>query len=433
MHLAELRTVVALLICALCGLAAGWVLGGWAGMAIFSTLLLLLLARRFYQHLGELARLEHWSHAPSPDVHLEGEGRWDEIFDRLYRHEKETRAILAQREANLNLFAAAGEALTDGIVTLDADQRIVWCNSIAARQLGIDPQKDRGQPIVNLVRQPDFIAYLAAGEFSRPLLMTFDRGNDEVLSLAMLSYATNNRLLQVRDVTQSERLDRMRRDFVANVSHELRTPLTVLSGFIETVRELPLEESERAHYLSLMGEQSARMLSIVQDLLTLSTLESSPPPPENERIDMRAMLDKIRRDAEALSAGRHRIVIEGEGADVFGAESELASAFGNLVTNAVRYTPEGGEIRVAWQQTPQGADFSVTDNGIGIDPKHIPRLTERFYRADTGRSREAGGTGLGLAIVKHALSRHQAQLDITSTPGQGSCFRARFPHARLAG
>ncbi len=423
------RAVVYLLICLLIALPGGLLFGAWAGFAMVAATLAALL----YHDLKHFSRLVRWSCDPSPDVSFQGDGAWDEVFARLYRHEKQLRETIAERDADLRQVAAAGEALTDGVVTLDAEYRIAWCNTTAARQLGLSLRADRGQPIINLVRHPDFVAYLAAGDFSRPLVMTLDRGSGEVLSLSMLPYAGGNRLLQVRDVTQSERLDRMRRDFVANVSHELRTPLTVLSGFLETVRELPLDENERNRYLGLMAEQSQRMQSIVEDLLTLSTLESSPAPPENERIIMRELLDKLRRDAEALSGGRHRIVLENHGGDLAGAEAEIASALGNLVSNAVRYTPEGGEIRILWESGERGGDFSVIDTGIGIDARHIPRLTERFYRADTGRSRAAGGTGLGLAIVKHALSRHQAVLEITSVPGRGSCFTARFPENRLAG
>ncbi len=433
MHPPNIPSLISTLLCLLCGLAVGWGLGVWAGVATTSTLLLLLLLLRFHQHLGELARLERWSHHPSPDVHLEGEGRWDKIFDRLYRHEKETRAELARRDADLNLFAAAGEALTDGIVTLDAEERIVWCNRTAARQLAIDPHTDRGQSIAHLIRHPEFIAYLSTRDFSRPLVMRFDRGNEEVLSLLILPYAGGNRLLQIRDVTQSERLDRMRRDFVANVSHELRTPLTVLAGFIETLRELPLTEEERSHYLGLMSEQSGRMLSIIQDLLTLSVLEASPPP-ENTRIDMAALLDRLYRDATALSGGQHAIHLEAltPQIDLLGSEAELSSAFGNLISNAIRYTPKEGHIHIRWEGKATEAVFSVTDSGLGIDPRHLPRLTERFYRADAGRSRAAGGTGLGLAIVKHALARHQSTLEITSEPGAGSCFTARFPASQIA-
>jgi len=215
-----------------------------------------------------------------------------------------------------------------------------------------------------------------------------------------------------------------------NLAHALKTPLTVLAGFLETLQEIDLEAYERQHYLQLMQEQSERMQRIVRDLLTLSSLEAAPPP-ENETIDMATLLDKLKRDAEALSGGRHTIVLVAEGGDLRGAEGELVSAMGNLVSNAVRYTPEGGIVTISWRTGAEGGEFAVHDTGIGIDPKHIPRLTERFYRVDRGRSRDTGGTGLGLAIVKHALSRHQATLDITSTPGKGSRFAAKFPPARI--
>jgi two-component system phosphate regulon sensor histidine kinase PhoR len=239
--------------------------------------------------------------------------------------------------------------------------------------------------------------------------------------------------MQVKDVTQTDRLDRMRRDFVANVSHELRTPLTVLAGFLETLQEIDVDRDEQKRFLEMMSEQSLRMQSIVQDLLTLSSIESAPPP-EADIVDMVNIVDKLRRDAEALSAGRHQIVVESDGqGDLRGSEPELVSAFGNLVANAVRYTPTNGTVRIIWRASAQGAEFAVQDTGIGIDAKHIPRLTERFYRIDRGRSRDAGGTGLGLAIVKHSLNRHQAQLEIKSTPGLGSRFAARFPASRVVG
>src|SRR5882672_2682189 len=228
------------------------------------------------------------------------------------------------------------------------------------------------------------------------------------------------------------RLETMRRDFVANVSHELRTPLTVLVGFLETVRELKLDPGRSRDYLNLMAEQSKRMQRIIEDLLTLSTLESAAEPPRDERVDVALLLSRIQSEAIALSAGRQRITLDAEpGFDLVGAESEIASAFGNLASNAVRYTPPGGEVRLIWRSSQKGAEFTVEDTGVGIEAEHIPRLTERFYRVDRGRSRETGGTGLGLAIVKHALARHQATLEIESTPGTGSRFAAKFPARRV--
>ena len=405
----------------------GYTVSPMAGWLTFCACLVLMMV----SHFVNFARLDRWSRAPGVDVNLEGVGAWDGIFGRIYRHEKELRAQIERRNQRIDMLLGAIQALNDGAILLDQQNQIVFCNATAEEQLGLMARADIGQVVVNLVRQPEFVAYLLAGEFERPLLLRSERHPGRMLSIHLIFYADQRKLMQIKDVTQTERLDRMRRDFVANVSHELRTPLTVLSGFVETLREIELTESERQHYLSLMGEQSTRMLSIVQDLLTLSSIESAPPPEDNV-LDMAQIMDKLLRDAESLSGGRHQIVVaEAAHADLRGAESELASAFTNLVSNAIRYTPAGGSITLRWQVDAKGAVFSVQDTGIGIEAKHIPRLTERFYRVDRGRSRDVGGTGLGLAIVKHSLGRHQAQLEITSTLGVGSCFMARFPQSRV--
>jgi two-component system phosphate regulon sensor histidine kinase PhoR len=417
------------LLAALLALPVGYFVAHWAGWAVFCCGLGLQLAF----HFRNFARLERWSRSPVVDSSLEGEGAWDGVFGRLYRHEKDLRTKLAQRDHEISMLIAAGQALTDGVVLLDANNLILFCNTTAEMQLGLVIRTDRGQPVVNLVRQPEFVNYLGSNDFSRPLTLRTERSEDRVLSIFVIPYAGDRRLMQIKDVTQTDLLDRMRRDFVANVSHELRTPLTVLAGFLETLQEIEVDRDEQARYLGMMIDQSRRMESIVQDLLTLSSIESAPPP-ESEIVDMANIVDKLRRDAEALSAGRHSIVIETDGqGDLRGSEPELVSAFGNLVANAVRYTPTGGTVRISWRANTQGAEFAVQDTGIGIDAKHIPRLTERFYRVDRGRSRDAGGTGLGLAIVKHSLNRHQAQLDIKSTPGVGSRFAARFPASRVVG
>ncbi|WP_412478931.1 phosphate regulon sensor histidine kinase PhoR [Azonexus sp. IMCC34839] len=422
-----LRAIGLAFLTAIVALPVGIFVTHWAGWTLFC----LGLALQMVFHFRNFARLDRWSRTPVVDASLEGEGAWDGVFGRLYRHEKDLRAQIAQRDHEIAMLMAAGQALTDGVVLLDNANHILFSNTTAETQLGISVRTDRGLPITNLVRQPEFVAYLDAVDFAKPLILRSDRNDGSVYSIHVIPYAGTRRLMQVKDVTQADRLDQMRRDFVANVSHELRTPLTVLAGFLETLQEIELEAADRKHYLGLMAEQSARMQSIVQDLLTLSSIESAPPP-NNDPIDMATLLDKLKRDAEALSGGRHNIVLESDGhGDLRGAEPELVSAFANLVTNAVRYTPEGGTIRIQWQATPQGAEFAVQDNGIGIDPKHLPRLTERFYRVDRGRSRDSGGTGLGLAIVKHSLNRHQAQLEIKSTLGQGSRFAAKFPASRV--
>ncbi|HZX33730.1 MAG TPA: phosphate regulon sensor histidine kinase PhoR [Rhodocyclaceae bacterium] len=420
--------LVYVVVSAAIGLVMGLMVSSDAGWAAFSVCLLGQLA----YHSRQYVLLDRWSQAPSPERELGGEGIWYVPFSRVYRHERELRREIARLHGELARFAAAGQAINDGIVSLDLGGRIEWCNRSAERYLGLDQRTDVGQPIINLVRQPAFVAYLSAGDFSEPLRLRSERSGDCIISIRVTEYGPDRRLIQVKDVTQAERLDQMRRDFVANVSHELRTPLTVLAGFLETFREMELTPEERSHYLALMTEQSERMLRLLQDLLTLSSIESAPPPSEDERIDAAALVDKLYRDAKALSGGRHDIQLETAGlGDLRGSESEISSALGNLVSNAVRYTPAGGRITLRWTAGPEGAEFAVEDTGIGIDPLHLPRLTERFYRVDRGRSRESGGTGLGLSIVKHSLSRHQAVLDIRSTPGKGSRFAARFPAARV--
>ena len=424
-----IRGLLLALLSAVIALPVGYFVAQWAGWSLFCA----GLGMQLIFHFRNFSRLDRWSKAPVVDGSLEGEGSWDGIFGRLYRHEKDLRGQIAKRDEEIAMLIAAGQALTDGVALLDLNNHILYCNTTAEMQLGLVIRTDRGQPIVNLVRQPEFVGYLQEADFSRPLTLRPDRGEDRVLSIYLIPYAGDRRLMQIKDVTQTDRLDRMRRDFVANVSHELRTPLTVLAGFLETLQEIEVDHDERQRYLAMMSEQSKRMECIVQDLLTLSSIESAPPP-QNDIVDMANLIDKLRRDAEGLSAGRHTIVAETDGqGDLYGAEPELVSAFGNLVANAVRYTPTGGTVRISWQANAQGAEFAVQDTGIGIDPKHIPRLTERFYRVDRGRSRDAGGTGLGLAIAKHSLNRHQAQLEVKSTPGVGSRFAARFPASRVAG
>jgi two-component system phosphate regulon sensor histidine kinase PhoR len=406
---------------AIIGAAAG---AAW-GWACFAAGVLALLIH----HLRHLARLGRWLSHPLPGRIPEGQGSWDEVFAALHRFEREA----AQREEMLAealaRFRRAAQALPDGVVMLDHANHIEWCNRTAEVQLELD-SADVGQPIVNLVREPEFIAYLASDDHSpsRPVRIT--RGPALSLSLRLIPYGQSQNLLLSRDTTQFERVETMRRDFVANVSHELRTPLTVLVGFLETVRELKLDPQRIRDYLGMMREQASRMHRIIEDLLTLSVLESAPPPPA-ERVRVAPLLEGLRADAEALSGGRHTVSLQGRPAvDLLGSESELSSAFGNLISNAIRYTPAGGKVAIHWQEDEGGASLTVEDTGLGIAPEHIPRLTERFYRVDRSRSRETGGTGLGLAIVKHAVARHQATLDVDSKLGAGSRFTVRFPSQR---
>ena len=411
---------------ALAAAAVGWIAGVEYGLATFSVLLLILLLAES-RRLHELAYwLEH-GEAPEPP---RARGAWDRLHALLHRTRRESARREAELVDMLKRWREAARALPDGVVILDED-RIAWCNDTARLHLEIDPVRDAGMPITHLVRIPEFLEYLEGNDYAKPIQVTAPHSADRVLSMQVVTYGENQRLVLSRDVTQFRQLERVRREFVANVSHELRTPLTVVAGFLETLRDETDRDAAR-RYIDLMAEQSARMLRLVEDLLTLSALESSPPPPMEEPIEMRKLLDRLGAEARALSNGRHRIEVEGEeGIDLLGSEKELSSAFGNLVSNAIRYTPASGVVRLRWHRTDEGATFDVEDTGIGIAPEHIPRLTERFYRVDRGRSRESGGTGLGLAIVKHALSRHGASLDIASTPGVGSRFSARFAGPRV--
>jgi two-component system phosphate regulon sensor histidine kinase PhoR len=423
-----LRTAVTLLAFGLVALVAGLALSPAWGWALFST----LLASLVLHHVRNLERLHEWARGSLADSVPESSGAWEDVFAMLHRRQRDEVGRRRQLARLLARSRRAGRALPYGLAIVDDEYRIIWCNDSCESHFGIDAEGDAGQPITNLVRQPDFVEYVAARDFSSPLELKTTRAGGLVLSIQFVPYVESQYLLLSRDITQGIRVETMRRDFVANVSHELRTPLTVLVGFLETVRELKLDPERSRDYLNLMSEQSKRMQRIIDDLLTLSVLESAPEPPQGERVDVSLLLERIRVEADALSAGRHRVVLDAEpGFDLLGSESEIASAFGNLASNAIRYTPAGGEVRLVWRASPRGAEFAVEDTGAGIEAEHIPRLTERFYRVDRGRSRETGGTGLGLAIVKHALARHQATLEIESTLGKGSRFTARFPARRV--
>ena len=422
------RTLLILAGFAAASLALGLLLGASFGWGLICLVLLVFLLH----HVRHIGLLRRWAMHVDTEV-PGGTGAWDGIFALLYRQRRLDARSRLQLSRSLALSKQVGRALPYGVAILDQQNRITWCNDSAEAHFELDATADSGQPITNLVRQPEFVQYIASGDHSVPLQLKTARADGLILSVQLISYGDSQRLLLSRDVTQAIRLETVRRDFIANVSHELRTPLTVLMGFLETMRELKLDPERSRDYLKLMSDQGGRMQRIVDDLLTLSTLESAPEPPHDQRIGVGALLARVRAEAEVLSGGRHPISLDAdEGFDLLGADAEVASAFTILATNAIRYTAPGGAVRLVWRASPNGAEFSVADSGIGIAPEHIPRLTERFYRVDHGRSRETGGTGLGLAIVKHALARHQATLEIESEPGRGSRFSARFPPHRIA-
>lgn len=385
-------------------------------------------------HLWSLKCVADWAQGPFEADVPEGRGEWALLLAAIYRRTRVRRAYERDLRHIIERFRQAASAIPDGIVVLDAANRIDWANARALSQLGLDLAHDRGQPIVNLVRQPEFLRYVEAGDYGASIVVTSSRDPGRRLALQLVPFAADQKLLMSRDVTELEAVARIRRDFIASVSHELKTPLTVINGFIETLQDIDVDERQRRRFLSLMQEQATSMQRLVADLLTLSTLESDQSTLHEERFAIAPLLGAIAADAKALSKDAHAISLDvADSATIFGGRYEIASAFGNLVSNAVRYTPAKGSIALAWRVDADGSGvFAVTDTGIGIAAEHIPRLTERFYRVDRSRSRATGGTGLGLAIVKHVLLRHQAELLITSERGKGSTFAVRLPAKRVA-
>ena len=423
-----LPALVRLVVVAALAMAAAAAFGVEAGLWVA----LLVVGLFFALHLHYLSLLGAWLEQPSLATIPEGWGSWAEVLNRLYKARRASESDARRLEESEARFRRMISALPEGIVLVDAALQIEWCNPVAEQHLGIRLQADQGLRITNLVRDPPFIAYLTSTSFDEPLRFRPLSNPSMALSVCVIEYEPARSIIMSRDVTQAERLDAMRRDFVANVSHELRTPLTVVSGFLETLLDAqpPLEPLRHRH-LGLMHEQAIRMNRLVEDLLMLSRLEAEETPLIDEDIDVPWLVAELEAEARALSGGRHEIAASAEPMRIRGSRDELRSAFGNLVSNAIRYTPSGGRIALAWREQDEGAVFEVRDSGIGIAQEHLPRLTERFYRVDRSRSRETGGTGLGLAIVKHVLVRHQGRLLVDSAPGQGSTFRAWLPAARL--
>jgi two-component system phosphate regulon sensor histidine kinase PhoR len=411
-------------IVAIATLFAGLVAGPYAALGVLAIGAAVIVGI----HLRNLARMTDWAAGPLDGPVPEGRGAWTDAFSAMYRRTRVRIAMQRELKQLVERFRRAADALPDGVVVLDADNRIVWSNPRAMDQLGLDFPEDRGRPIVNLLRAPEFLRYVERGDFTEPVVVESLRDR-RTLALQLVPFGIDEKLLLSRDVTQLEAVARMRRDFIANVSHELKTPLTVVTGFLETLQDIDLEPRQRGRYLGLMQDQARNMQRLVDDLLTLSALESEQSPVLDATFAIVPLLLELSADAKALSRGEHSITLDiGEAATIVGNRDELKSAFGNLVSNAVRYTPQGGTVTLAWRVNDDGSGvFSVTDTGIGIAAEHVPRLTERFYRVDRSRSRATGGTGLGLAIVKYVLLRHQAELVIESTPGKGSTFAARLP------
>jgi len=391
--------------------------------------LLIVMAHRARQ----LFKLEQWLNDARIETIPEAGGIWEEAFSQLYKMVKRHNQTKQELADELQHMEQATAALPEGVAILNEVNRLEWFNPVAQQHFDLDAEHDIMQDITYLVRQPEFVEYIQESNFNNPLMMRPARHDDMVLSIKLIPYGVNKRLLISRDITQFERVEAMRRDFVANVSHELRTPLTVVSGFVENLQDMSdLGQDSARRALHLMAEQTRRMDNLVADLLTLSRLENVQSPLHEETVDMKELLNEVYRDGELLSGAKHPLRLEiASAANLLGNRDELRSAFSNLLSNAIRYTPEGGAILLRWFERGGQPVFLVQDSGIGIAAQHIPRLTERFYRVDRSRSRETGGTGLGLAIVKHIAMRHQAKLEVSSEEGKGSTFALVFPIKRV--
>jgi two-component system phosphate regulon sensor histidine kinase PhoR len=404
-----------------------WMAGPVAGLSLALAAVVIAL----FVQLSYLHQLGEWLNDPQSGRLPDGWGVWTDAFARLYRMRREDERNQAELAEWLARFRQAMHLLPEGVAIMDDVLFLEWCNPAAERHLGLTIERDKGLRVTNLVRHPDFIDYIILGRYEQPLTLSL-RGRK--IECRIIPFENRRQILVTHDATDAERIEAMRRDFIANASHELRTPLTVIVGFLEIAMSDPgLDAATRTAHLTLMTEQAERMQRLIGDMLQLSRLESDEFPLRRERVDVAALIESVALEARALSGGKHEIVAEVDGPDIMGSMEELRSAFANLASNAVRYSPRGGRITLSWRRGADDLQFSVTDRGIGIDPQHISRLTERFYRVDKSRSRETQGTGLGLAIVKHVLLRHGGRLKINSTPGQGSTFTASLPNTSLPG
>ena len=384
-------------------------------------------------HLRQLRALYQWLTLRPQEEPPVASGLWGELFDRLYRYQKRQALTQQRLRATLQRIQESSEAMRDSVVMLDRHGDLEWWNSAAERMLGLKPQLDRGQHITNLLRDPRFVDYFHGRDYREPLTLPSPIDETLILQFQITLYGDDERLVMARDITRLHRLEQMRRDFVANVSHELRTPLTVLAGYLETYEDMAGQLPPRmGRGLSQMKAQTDRMQNLVNDLLLLSRLEIDQGGRDDAPLAMGDLLEAVKNDAAALSEGRQSISVEiDEARALVGSEKEIRSALSNLAFNAVRYAGKDRHIVLRWRPHGEGACLEVEDDGEGIDPIHLPRLTERFYRVDKGRSTATGGTGLGLAIVKHVLLRHAGRLEISSRPGQGATFRCLFPAERL--
>lgn len=386
-------------------------------------------------HLRHLQRLHDWLiHNKRSDDVPDATGLWGDAFNEIRKLLKQADQRTDRLTDMIERFQSAAAVMPDAVIILSQNDEIEWANSAAHHLVGVNFPRDASIRIGNLIRDPEFTRYLHGGEYAELLELPSPAKMDTVVSVQIVPYGASQKLIIFRDVTRIVRLEQTRRTFVANASHELRTPLTVLSGYLETLQGMQNGVSgELRKHFTTMYEQAERMQRLVNDLLMLSRLETAPPRVHEETVDIPAMLAGLAEQAQLLSGDQsHRIALDADATlRLLGGRDELTSGFSNIVNNAVRHTPPGGAITLRWYADDDGAKFAVVDTGEGIAAEHIPRLTERFYRVDTARSRASGGTGLGLSIVKHVLARHDAELRVESELGKGSTFTCVFPSARI--
>ncbi|MBI3560273.1 MAG: phosphate regulon sensor histidine kinase PhoR [Gammaproteobacteria bacterium] len=415
-----------------------WRILGLLGVAILigsfidhvAAALVIMLGGYLAWYLYNLNRLEWWLRKSRSYIPPASMGIWEGIFTELYRVQKSHQKRQKRIVQLLGRFREVTTAMPDGVIVMRAHGEIEWWNDMAGQMFELKYPTDVGQRLTNLVRNPGFHDFFQRSDRTETYNFPSPQNPNITLSVRITSYGRDQFLLMARDVTLLQRVEQIRRDFVANISHELRTPLTVMSGYLEILAgEEPIKGTALQRPVELMQQQARRMYRLVEDLMLLSRLENEQKPIKREVVAVPQMLSTLLEEAHVLSGDRHHQISLEVDAELFiyGDAKEIDSAFSNLVTNAVNYTPAGGRIELHWYQDDQGAHFAVIDNGIGIPPHHLPRLTERFYRVDVARSRETGGSGLGLAIVKHALSRHEASLRVDSEVGRGSTFICDFP------
>ena len=404
-------------------LLAGWILG--YPLQVASASILAYLA----WHLANIWRLYHWLQTPGAQV-PESFGIWSDIYERIAKLEKDQLKQKERYQLMLSEFRNLTDAFPDATLVIDRNRNITWFNQAASALLGLRSPQDLGKPVTNLLRGPDFANWLLVqGRVKSPLEMPSPANENIWLSVDAFPFQEDQRLIILSDTTEVHNVEQIRRDFVANISHELRTPLTVLQGYLEMLQES--ESKEVSDAVSRMLSQTAQMQMMLDDLLELSRLQSDEIQGEDEAVDVPGMLIQLKEQADELSRGRHQLLFDVDsGPSLSGIATDLESAFGNLISNAIKYTPDGGTVTVTWTDTDEGPQLTVQDTGIGIPARDIPRLTERFYRVGSDRARQTGGTGLGLSIVKHVLNAHEAKLTIESEPGEGSTFSCTFPRKR---